>query len=124
MVHEAQLGTAADLAVCPSRRLFVIAKSFHALALKSAGRGIAIPILQVLQDDRAANLLHFQGVRMLVTFRSEQQTASYQPGIIRKAITTCYLFVGREAAHNHGGRNGRVNRTRTQSAARFDRNER
>ena len=37
---------------------------------------------------------------MLVTFRSEQQTASYQLGIIRKAITTCYLFVGREAAHH------------------------
>ena len=72
---------------------------FTQLALKNAGRRIAIPILQVLQDDRAANLLHFQGVRMLVTFRSEQQTASYQPGIIRKAITTCYLFVGREAAH-------------------------
>ena len=97
MVHEAQLDTAADSAVCPSRRLLVVAKSFHALALKNAGRRIAIPILQ---DDRAANLLHhFQGVRMLVTFRSEQQTASYQPGIIRKAITTCYLFVGREAAH-------------------------
>jgi hypothetical protein len=99
MVHEAQLDTATDSAVCPSRRLLVIAKSFHALALKNAGRRIAIPILQVLQDDRAADLLHFQGVRMLVTFRSEQQTASYQPGIIRKAITTCYLFVGREAAH-------------------------
>jgi isocitrate/isopropylmalate dehydrogenase len=85
MVHEAQLDTAADSAVCPSRRLLVIAKSFHAAALKNAGRRIAIPILQVLQvlqilqvlqDDRAANLLHFQGVRMLVTFRSEQQTAS------------------------------------------------
>ena len=99
MVHEAQLDTAADSAVCPSRRLLVIAKSFHALALKNAGRRIAIPILQVLQDDRATNLLHFQRVRMLVTVRSEQQTASYQPGIIRKAITTCYLFVGREAAH-------------------------
>ena len=99
MVHEAQLDTAADSAVCPSRRLRVIAKSFHALALQNAGRRIAIPILQVLQDDRAADLLHFQAVRMLVTFRSEQQTASYQPGIIRKAITTCYLFVGREAAH-------------------------
>ena len=98
MVHEAQLDTAADSAVCPSRRLLVIAKSFHAAALKNAGRRIAIPILQVLQDDSAANLLHFQGVRMLVTFRSEQQTA-YQPGIIRKAITTCYLFVGREAAY-------------------------
>ena len=82
MVHEAQLDTAADSAVCPSRRLLVIAKSYHAVALKNAGRRIAIPILQVLQDDRAANLLHFQGVRMLVTFRSEQQTASYQPGII------------------------------------------
>jgi len=105
MVHEAQLDTAADSAVCPSRRLLVIAKSFHAVALKNAGRRIAIPILQVLKDvlqvlqDSSANLLHFQGVRMLVTFRSEQQTASYQPGIIRKAITTCYLFVGREAAH-------------------------
>ena len=62
--------------------------SVWALALKKAGRRIAIPILQVLQDDRAADLLHFQGVRMLVTFRSEQQTASYQPGIIRKAITS------------------------------------
>ena len=39
---------------------------------------------------------------MLVTFRSEQQTASYQPGIIRKAIATCYLFVGREAAYLSG----------------------
>jgi hypothetical protein len=56
MVHEAQLDTAADSAICPIRRL-------------------------------------------LVTFRSEQETASYQPGIIRKAITTCYLFVGREGAH-------------------------
>ena len=83
-------------AVCPIRRLLVIAKSFRAVALKNAGRRIAIPILQ---DDRAANLLHFQEVRMLVTFRSEQQRASYQPGIIRKAITTCYLFVGRKAAH-------------------------
>lgn len=45
------------------------------MALKNAGRRIAIPILQVLQDDRAANLLHFQEVRMLVTFRSEQQRA-------------------------------------------------
>ena len=104
MVHEAPLDTTADSAVCPSR-LLVIAKSFHAVALKNAGRRIAIPILQVLKDvlqvlqDSSANLLHFQGVRMLVTFRSEQQTASYQPGIIRKAITTCYLFVGREAAH-------------------------
>ena len=97
MVHEAPLDIAADSAVCPSK-LLVIAKSFHAVALKNAGRRIAIPILQVLQDDLAADLLHFQGVRMLVTFRSEQQTASYQPGIIRKAITTCYLFVGREAA--------------------------
>ena len=75
MVHEAQLDTAADSAVCPSRRLLG-AKSFHALALKNAGRRIAIPILQVLQDDRAADLLHFQRVRMLVTFRSEQQRAS------------------------------------------------
>ena len=75
MVHEAQLDTAADSAVCPSRRLLVIAKSFHAAALKNAGRRIAIPILQVLQDDSAAKL-HFQGVRMLVTFRSEQQTVS------------------------------------------------
>jgi hypothetical protein len=98
MVHEAQLDTAADSAVCPSRRLLVIAKSFHAAALKNARRGIAIPIPQVLQGDSAANLLRFQGVRLLVTFRSEQQTASYQPGIIRKAITTCYLFVGKEAA--------------------------
>jgi hypothetical protein len=96
MVHEAQLDTAADSAVYPSRRLLVIAKSFHAAALKNVGRRIAAPILQ---DDSAANLLHFQGVRMLVTFRSEQQTASYQTAIIHKAITTCYLFVGREAAH-------------------------
>jgi hypothetical protein len=95
MVHEAQLDTAADSAVCPSKLLLVAAKSFHAEALKNAGRRIAIPILQ---DDSAAKL-HFQGVRLLVTFRSEQQTASYQPGIIRKAITTCYLFVGREAAY-------------------------
>ena len=73
MVHEAQLDTTADSAVCPSRRLVVIAKSFHAVALKNAGRSIAIPILQVFQDDRAANILHFQRVRMLVTFRSEQQ---------------------------------------------------
>ena len=75
MVHEAQLDTAAYSAVCPGRRLLVIANSFHAAALKNAGRRIAIPILQVLQDDRAANLLHFQGVRMLVTFRSEQQSS-------------------------------------------------
>jgi hypothetical protein len=96
MVHEAPLDTTADSAVCPSRQLLVIAKSFHALALKKAGGRIAIPVLHVLQDS-SANLL---GVRMLVTFRSEQQTATYQPGIIRKAITTCYLFVGREAAHH------------------------
>ena len=95
MVHEAQLDTAADSAVCPSKLLLVIAKSFHAAALKNAGRRIAIP---TLQDDSAAKL-HFQGVRMLVTFRSGQQTASCQLGINRKAITTCYLFVGREAAH-------------------------
>jgi len=98
MVHEAQLDTAADSAVCPSRRLLVIAKSFHALALKNAGRRIAIPILQVLQDDDAANLFHLQGVRMLVTFRSEQRKASYQAGIIREVITTCYLCVSRKAA--------------------------
>ena len=60
-------------AVCPIRRLLVIAKSFHAVALKNAGRRIAIPILE---DDGAATLLHFQKVRMLVTFRSEQQRAS------------------------------------------------
>jgi hypothetical protein len=95
MVHEAQLDIAADSAVCRSRRLLVIAKSFHAVALKNAGRRIAIPILQ---DESAANL-RFQGVRMLVTFCSEQQTASYQPGIIRKGITTCYLLVDRKAAH-------------------------
>jgi len=76
MVHEAPLDIAADSAVCPSK-LLVIAKSFHAVALKNAGRRIAIPILQVLKDDSAANLLPFQGVRMLVTFRSEQPTASY-----------------------------------------------
>ena len=76
MVHEAPLDIAADSAVCPSK-LLVIAKSFHAVALKNAGRRIAIPILQVLKDDSAANLLNFQGVRMLVTFRSEQPTASY-----------------------------------------------
>jgi hypothetical protein len=79
MVHEAQLDTAADSAVYPSRRLLVIAKSFDEAALKNAGRSTAIPILQVLQvlqDDRAATLLHFQRVRMLVTFRSEQQRAS------------------------------------------------
>jgi hypothetical protein len=99
MVHEAQLDTAADSAVCPSRRLLVIANSFDEAALKNAGRRIAISILQVLQDNGAANLLCFQRVRMLVTFRSEQQTVSYQLGIIRKAITPCYLFVGREAAH-------------------------
>ena len=70
MVHEALLDIAADSAVCPSK-LLVIAKSFHAVALKNAGRRIAIPILQ---DESAANL-RFQGVRMLVTFCSEQQTA-------------------------------------------------
>ena len=75
MVHEAQLDTAADSAVCPNRQLLIIAKSFHAAALKNAGRRIANPIVQVLQDDSAANLLRFQGVRMLVTLRSEQQTA-------------------------------------------------
>jgi hypothetical protein len=36
MVHEAQLDTAADSAVCPNRRLLIIAKSFHAVALKNA----------------------------------------------------------------------------------------
>jgi hypothetical protein len=96
MVHEAPLDTATDSAVCPSRRLLVI---FHAVALKNAGRRIAIPILQVLQNNSATKILCFQRVRMLVTFRSEQQTASYRLGIIRKAITTCYLFVGREAVH-------------------------
>jgi len=50
MVHEAQLDTAADSAVCPSRRLLVIAKSFHVVALKNARRRIALSILQVLQD--------------------------------------------------------------------------
>jgi hypothetical protein len=45
MVHEAQLDTAVDSAVCPSRRLLVIAKSYHAVALKNVGRRIAIPIL-------------------------------------------------------------------------------
>ena len=74
MVHEAPLDIAADSAVCPSK-LLVIAKSFHAAALKNAGRRIANPIVQVLLDDSAANLLRFQGVRMLVTLRSEQQTA-------------------------------------------------
>ena len=44
----------------------------------------------VLADDRAADLLNLPGSPHPVsTFRSEQQTASYQPGIIRKAITTC-----------------------------------
>jgi hypothetical protein len=99
MVHEAPLDIAADSAVCPIRQLLVIAKSFHALALKKAAGRIANPILQVIKDDSAANLLYFQGVRMLITFRAEQQTASYQFGIVRKAITTCCLFVGGEAAH-------------------------
>jgi hypothetical protein len=53
--------------------LLVIANSFDEAALKNAVRRTAIPILQ---DDGAATLLHFQRVRMLVTFRSEQQRAS------------------------------------------------
>jgi hypothetical protein len=53
--------------------LLVIAKSFDEAALKNAVRRTAIPILQ---DDGAASLIHFQRVRMLVTFRSEQQRAS------------------------------------------------
>ena len=73
MVHETRLDTAAYSAVCPGRRLLVIANSFDEAALKNAVRRTAIPILQ---DDGAATLLHFQRVRMLVTFRSEQQRAS------------------------------------------------
>ena len=75
MVHETWLDTAAYSAVCPGRRLLVIANSFDEAALKNAVRNTAIPILD-LADDRAATLLHFQRVRMLVTFRSEQQRAS------------------------------------------------
>ena len=71
MVHETRLDTAAYSAVCPGRRLLVIANSFDEAALKNAVRRTAIPILQ---DDGAAT--HFQRVRMLVTFRSEEQRAS------------------------------------------------
>ena len=73
MVHETWLDIAAHSAVFPGRRLLVIAKSFDEAAPKTTVRRIAIPILQ---DDGAATLLHFQRVGMLVTFRSEQQTAS------------------------------------------------
>ena len=73
MVHETRLDTAAYSAVCPGRRLLVIANSFDEAALKNAVRRTAFPILQ---DGGAATLLHFQRIRMLVTFRSEQQTAS------------------------------------------------
>ena len=73
MVHETRLDTAAYSAVCLGRRLLVIANSFDEAALKNAIRRTAIPILQ---GDGAATLLHFQRVRMLVTFRSEQQRAS------------------------------------------------
>jgi hypothetical protein len=73
MVHETWLDTAAYSAVCPGRRLLVIANSFDEAALKSAVRRTAIPILQ---DDVAETVLQFQRVRMLVTFRSEQQRAS------------------------------------------------
>jgi hypothetical protein len=73
MVHETRLDTAAYSTVCPGRRLLAIANSFDEAALKNAVRSTAIPILE---DDGAATLLHFQRVRMLVTFRSEQQRAS------------------------------------------------
>ena len=73
MVHETRLDTAVYSAVCPGRRLLVIPNSFDEAALKNAARRTPIPILQ---DDGAATLLHFQRVRMLVTFRSEQQRAS------------------------------------------------
>ena len=72
MVHETRLDTAVYTAVCPGKRLLVIPNSDEA-ALKNAARRTPIPILQ---DDGAATLLHFQRVRMIVTFRSEQQRVS------------------------------------------------
>ena len=59
MVHETRLDTAAYSAVCPGRRLLVIANSFDEAALKNTVRSTAIPILE---DDGAATLLHFQRV--------------------------------------------------------------
>ena len=66
MVHETWLDAAAYSAVCPGKRLLIIANSFDEAALKNTVRRTAIPILQ-----DAATLLHFQRVHMLVTFRSE-----------------------------------------------------
>jgi hypothetical protein len=45
MVHETWLDTAAYSAVCPGKRLLVIANSFDEAALKNAVRRTAIPIL-------------------------------------------------------------------------------
>jgi len=73
MVHETWLDTAAYSAVCPGKRLLIIANSFDEAALKSVVRRTAIPILQ---DDATETVLQFQRVRMLVSFRSEQQRAS------------------------------------------------
>ena len=72
IVHEAQLDTAADSAVCPSRRCSS-SPDLSRSGIQKRRQEDPIPILQVLQDDRAANLLHFQGAHMLVTFRSNNR---------------------------------------------------